>query len=983
MKTGILVSCAVALAICVGAADAYAINMPAKKDIGYCLKGAGFPIPDDLKPNARRRPPSQSGRSATQNAVQNVTRGAVAAATARAQQQAQAQAQAQQNQTTQQTTQSSNGVTSTTATEIVVPDANQAPSQPSALQQLHAQNQGQLTNTFGGLLKEFKRRACYVYGDAELVNVMASTLLVSPPQLFNKVQVELGQQHGRLSEPGLMDFPGAQEVITEILTAEVAAIWIFSEANGAQGVELSQDIIDTYVNANINNLRNDPDNAQSLRMRVWEWIVEITLDNQSNTSKEQDFIRFFEDYIKGEHIRLAQTVESNWDAHVASKRPQGLQSTSTRHVTFETDTYDPHLDAKRNLTMAAHSSVMVASVALNLQAHKSKAAKLTQRLLIKAPRDSMSEADIAAGAMMRAVDKALKSGRFRSGTAGVLQRTFVKAGGKIAKTAVAGLLKTAAKLTIRLISKAFNAIPMVGQIIDFVISIAMEIPELIEADKREVRITNAVSNARNMNVSLRNMLNTREGYDTALLFFSRATGSHSPETVDIKSEASACQVCFYTGPNFTGESSCATGTVDNLNNVYGVSRTADFDNTIVSVKLYRDDTCPRAHVVLYENERGTGKNVTVRDSIADLQSLKDERLTGDHWAGQASSLEFKGSPAPACEVCVYDNTNFRGARACIGAPLENLSAINMNERISSIKFNTAACPDAKIWAYHKPGFKRQQDTQNDIAEYSRSVGNVGTVHNDAFSSIYFSDMGVNTFKTTAAGGCRACLYEHTNFRGEYVCLSFTDQGMAQAGNSFTAIPKLSEVSSVDSTVNFGNKASSVQFITDHCNPGDKLELELHTDSNYRGDMTLLTKSSGNLGRFNDRVYSVRLKAVSEEVTRNNMCRVCVYDGKNYNGDKRCVTAKMSLQMLKFSNKASSLKFETPGCSKTAAATFFDGEMKGDRAFTYKDIPDLSKIRRGAKGNWDNRTSYIDFGPALKTNLEQWYLRNKQKTPWVN
>src|SRR5690606_4290621 len=122
--------------------------------------------------------------------------------------------------------------------------------------------------------------------------------------------------------------------------------------------------------------------------------------------------------------------------------------------------------------------------------------------------------------------------------------------------------------------------------------------------------------------------------------------------------------------------------------------------------------------------------------------------------------------------------------------------------------------------FRKKGLERTYSGSG-VMELSKSVAKLEGDWNNAFSSMYFSAIGHSPHEQKAEIGCRACLYQHQAFKGDYLCLNAGDE-----------VPDLSNFQSGDRLYEFRNEASSVSFITDHCKEGEELTVELYSRANF-------------------------------------------------------------------------------------------------------------------------------------------------------
>jgi peptidase inhibitor family I36 len=469
-------------------------------------------------------------------------------------------------------------------------------------------------------------------------------------------------------------------------------------------------------------------------------------------------------------------------------------------------------------------------------------------------------------------------------------------------------------------------------------------------------------------VSLKQMASSRDGMLVVQHMYAKATSERSPIGGYIDSKK-GCQVCLYTEKNYHGNKVCLNKRVSNLKNYeYPEGVLRKLTNKASSVYFDTKD-CPSAHIVAFENPRFTRDHIIIKDNISDLSLL--ERGKRHNWDNDISSVVFTNKAAPQCEVCMYEDPNYSGKFACTSGSIKSLHELNIGDDIESIKMNTKHCPEAKAWFYKKKELKRDKSGDG-VMVAIKSIRNLNKEFRNTISSVLFSKDADNPEESLARTGCRVCLYEHDNYKGNYIC---TDSAIKSLNKEYNEL--------YDIDIKLNNNITSVQIIRDNCPAGMDVFATLFSNDNLKGDELIINNSIANLGKkWNDRAGSVKFTTTKGTDT-SKQCNVCLFSDVNFNGEEKCFTGEAgNFRKIGFNNKASSVKFNTQACPD-GAATFYENNLKGDKAIAYKDIPDLKKIKRGKNGSWNNQMSSIKFAKDMKAKMEAAFKPLPIDPPWVN
>lgn len=670
-----------------------------------------------------------------------------------------------------------------------------------------------------------------------------------------------------------MGLDGAEEMLAEILVGEAVGIWYVARLYGAEIPRPRLQDIEQYVVATLNAARAKPDLMVSLKSRAYEHMKHAVLGRDEPSEATVRFIKSIENYIRDEYIHLAQQANEEYDEYLEEFSLTLSQNPLNGLYNMGPDPYDPLVNLKKGLAISGAAAALVATEGAILGNKYLSYQKIKQQVgglegVEGATKFSSRESLIDLGMNDLDIDDFLDEKKVKSSSKKAIRAIVRKAMKKMAAEplkkaplrVVLAVIKVSAKLARMVATKLLNAIPVLGTIIDAAINAIEQGAKMAEKAAIEEKLRNAEAVARATNWDLGRMLNTRQGEEILRLFYAKSTSTNSPIMPELPPPA--CRACLYAEKDYKGEGVCTTTAESDL-------RTNDFNNKARSLAIFSDKSCQSPSVVLHENQRHTGHREVLNKSVPDLSKVARGKCSGPfaitlkelsdeencalniNWDKQVTSFSYntEGDGVAACEVCLFENTDYKGASSCIDANVLDLADIGLNNRISSLRFNNAACKNLRIWAYENKDFKHH-DRRGGFTIFSESSKNVGKKWNDEFSSIYFASNGKNTKLTKAKEGCRVCLYEHTHYSGDYLCLLAKEN-----------VKDLDKFSSGDFLYEFANEASSVDFITDLCNDDESLSLQLFSKTNYKGSKKILLKGTRNLKAFNDKASSAKVVVI--------------------------------------------------------------------------------------------------------------------------
>jgi len=477
---------------------------------------------------------------------------------------------------------------------------------------------------------------------------------------------------------------------------------------------------------------------------------------------------------------------------------------------------------------------------------------------------------------------------------------------------------------------------IVGAIISGILSVK-SISKQISIEKK---MNELIAWKKTGKVSAAALLGTRDGTMQFGHFFAKATSGSSPGVEGYKNPAEGCRACFYADKNYEGESICTTKGFPNLKAAAYKGDVVKFGGKISSVALDQHN-CENSYAVLHDRTKSRGEWKILRSSVADLSVFDRKAKT---WDDAAQSAAFYDKDAPQCEVCLYTKQNYGGAKTCVtDGGIGKLSALGLRDKISSVKMNTRDCAKGTLWLYKKNGYVRKANGSG-VTEITESTPDLGNGVRNTASSLYFSGLGDNPYEKPASGGCRVCMYDRPDHKGEYMCVN-------------DKISDMKRYQIAGETYDFSNKATSVQMIRDACKKNDAMELEIYTKANYGGKVfRIFGEDVMDLkGVANNVATSAKLHHYDATKT----CQVCLYKEQGYQGAKLCFDGEKSVIDSGFNNRVSSIRVEKGACKGGGAILYGEKNFGGKTQEITQSEPDLRSVRRGS-GNWNNAVSSVRF-----------------------
>lgn len=659
------------------------------------------------------------------------------------------------------------------------------------------------------------KSSCVISGDAK----QATTYLAQyqlpgmDKRMSDLKKITMSNYSKSTSEPGLLGLNGAEELLRDMLVKEATYVWAEANKRGgipgltpppassgnSSGLKIlhagAQPVVTVatatpldYAQAYIDLLKRDRDAGQLLKARMFLKLKEIALARRKLTPDELRFKNVMENYINKQTIHLAQVALDKfyvWERETKAKLARDPRNRGLGSLMYTGETPpDFAAEAKAALALGAGGAAMTSVI----------------------------------GSIMGA---------------STAQFTFISS---FATTNAVTLGSSSAA------SIAGAAAGPAAIIVTAVIIGALKLDQVISANGKEGELKKALRVATATRADLAQMFNFRNTVQMVRHFYAKATSGSSP--AGYVAPASGCRVCLYDQANFLGEPVCTAGRISNLGSANTGSTAVKFNNKATSLRL-ETDNCPGAHAILHENDRFGTEQIIVQGSVADLSKLPRGR--SGSWNNVASSIQFSNKAAPQCEACLYNEPNFKGAFYCVNGANPNLHIIDFGDKAESVEMNTKDCPDAKVWLYHKKNLVRNS-AGGGVRSFSTSKADLGQSWKNNVSSVMFAPTGLNNLEERASGGCRVCVYEHTNFRGDYACTN-------------AEIPKLGKLE-----FELNDDVSSVQMLLDSCPNGQKFAAQLYTGENYKGKSFTTGKSVSNVGKeWNDVVSSIRFKNVTAQI----------------------------------------------------------------------------------------------------------------------
>jgi hypothetical protein len=845
------------------------------------------------------------------------------------------------------------------------------------------------------ILGEAALRTCWVTEDSQagvpILHSVSSVAISKAIQKINTLQVQQGfKGKARKEEPGLLGLDGAKEVLSDLLKKEAVALWALSDAVGYSAdafskkskketrgfkgpqkqVKVSTNLesikttdvpndsakssdtikitnyqhteenndkasyVDQYVKVHMQSLEGDPDTAFALKMRMFNVLKKLALTSpKQHSDAEKRYLASFESYVREQYVYMIDAAiqkHNEWKAEQAEKQDRSLAGKYAGSLRAAPPDFYDEMGAA--LVLGAYAGATAAMIA-GAASFKASVATAVTAAVAQVNTAGMS-AGAADGAIAEATNAAIAEASLGGGVAT----------GGVAVTVGPALIIVAAVLTGILGTKA-----------------------LVQGANLEKKLDRLKDWQKNGSIHAKTLLSTREGTMQFTHFYAKATSSSSPGVAGYINPADGCRACFYAEKNYEGEMVCTDKTFNDLKTATQDGTVVKMNKKISSVALDQT-TCQNSFAVLYDGTKFRGDRKILRSSVSDLSVFSRDKKS---WDDAAKSVAFSNKDAPQCEVCVYTKTGFEGAKACLSeGGVGRLSAMGLADKISSVQFNTESCAKGKLWLYKKNDFVRKANGSG-VTEISESTSDLGKGVRNTASSLFFAASGVNPHEKPASGGCRACLYDRPNHKGEYMCVDKT-------------IPDMSKFKMAGEFYNFNNMASSVQFIRDNCQKNESLELEVFTKTNFGGkvyrffgtDMMDLSRLGTNMAHLDGVANNVASSVKFDHYDKAKSCQLCLYTESNYQGEKHCVKADAASFASNLNNSISSLRLEKGACSGGGALIFGNKNYGGKNQEITRSYPDLSVLKRG-NGNWNNALSSVKFAPNY-AELKAQALENVQK-----
>ena len=776
-----------------------------------------------------------------------------------------------------------------------------------------------------------------------------------------RLQVQQGfDGQSRTQEPGLLGLDGAREVLTSILMKEAVGIWSLAEAVGGPeipsldpnstkaktqtlesgivinqssgGISQGKSFVEQYVDVHIRALEDNPDTALSLKVRMYKALKDIALRNASqNSSAEKRFLASFEAYIRTQYVAMIDAAieeHSAWETENNKNKGQSLAGNYAGLGAAPPDFFDKMGAA---LVVSAYAGALGSMIAGASTVAASSAA-------------ASSAAAAAAAAQAAALaNSAMASLAANSASAAAIASTT----STVSANAAASISTAASTAGSIGGGASLPGIAITGPVMVVVGAVLVGIlgtKAVAQRVKIEKKMDDLKAWKARGKVSAKAILGTRDGTVQFQHFYTKATSSSSP--AGYVNPADGCRVCMYSEKNFEGEMACTHSRVRDLNAFESNGTIVKLNNKVSSIALDQT-TCEASYAMLYDSKNLKGNNrQVIRSNVADLSAFA--RGKNKTWDNAASSVSFTNKNAPKCEVCVYSKANQQGSKFCAVGGVGALGAVGMADKITSVVMNTRDCPKAKAWLYNKKNFELKANGTG-ITELTKSVSDLGRGVRNTASSLFFATDGVNPYETKATGGCRACMYDLANHKGEYMCVNAN-------------IPDMSNYRIAGEVYNFKNKATSVAFLRDSCKPNDTMELEMFSKPNYKGkvvrifgtDVTQLNRSDNNIAA----------SAKLNHRDASKMCQVCMYKEANFQGEKVCVNKDTGRLSASLNNSISSIRVEKGACASGGAAIYANRNYDGDALFVMGSISNLKTAKRGSSGNWNNHLSSVKFSSKM-------------------
>ncbi|WP_460019905.1 peptidase inhibitor family I36 protein [Magnetospira thiophila] len=824
-----------------------------------------------------------------------------------------------------------------------------------------------LGNKLPSILTEAAVRMCWVSEDRKtalgVLDSLSLDAIKRSLEQVDRLQIQQGfDGRARTQEPGLLGLDGARELLSDILFREAVFLWSLAKAKGgpeiplentgvrsgtstsANGMELTYTIndgtggqgsfADQYVKVHIQALEGNPDTALGVKLRMFNALKAIALKPQSQRTKlEQRYLTAFDGYLREQYVRMI-------DAAVAKKeeyeREQREKPGTAMEGVFNIGSAPPDYTEYMGAAITAGASAAALGAVIGTAATASSTIASTSSAVLAA-------AAAQANAAMATLAASGASSAMASATAAEISAAT--------SAALASAGSTSAVVTGIIVAPV---LVVVGAVVAAVLGTKVVIQQA-NADKVMKQLLAWKKSGR---ISVTTLLGTREGNMQFEHFFTKSTASSSPSIAGYVNPADGCKACFYSDAGFKGDMVCTNKGISNLTAAPSNGKTIKMNKKISSVALDQSN-CPNSYAVLYTGTKYKGDRKYLRSSIGDLSAFNLGKKKD--WNDAAMAVAFIDDDAPKCEVCVFTKANYQGAKYCMTTGgLNKLSTVGMRDKITSVQMNTKDCPSAGAWLYRKNNYVRKANGSG-VTEVTSSVADLGKGVRNTASSLYFAADGKNPYEVPASGGCRVCMYDRADHKGEYMCVNdnIPDMGRYRIAGEF---------------YDFNNKASSVQVIRDACQKNDAMELEIYTKPNFNGKVIrIFGQDMMNLkGPANNVASSAKL----HHYDTTKSCRLCMYEDANYQGQKVCVTKDSPTVPSGFNNKISSIRLEKGGCSDGGAVIFGTKNYGGKTQEITRSYRDLKALKRGSQ-NWNDALSSVRFAPNY-TQLKAQVMENVQQ-----
>ena len=259
-----------------------------------------------------------------------------------------------------------------------------------------------------------------------------------------------------------------------------------------------------------------------------------------------------------------------------------------------------------------------------------------------------------------------------------------------------------------------------------------------------------------------------------------------------------------------------------------------YNDKISSIRVFG-----RVQVVVFEDENFRGANRTVTGDVPNLDDFND-RITSFQVSearplqpryGEQYGAPGRGDDAPP-GACFYMDVDFQGESFCVNAGESRASlGDRYNDRISSIRLFGGA----QVVVFVDDNFRGTSWT---VTEDMPRLGAL----NDQISSFRVTEAPPGQFEYGGRRGAfgrgseprrGACFYMDADYQGESFCLD--------AGEELRNLER-----------RYNDEISSVRIF-------GRVRVVVYEDVSFSGARMTLTRDVPNLGEFNDRISSIRVR----------------------------------------------------------------------------------------------------------------------------